>query len=232
MKDKVYTIMSAIAGILIIISVILGAVNLMCFDRSFYKAEYEKLGTAASIGMSQEDLDKTTEVLLDYIQDRRSNLDVTAEINGETRQVFNQREIEHMVDVKNLYLGAMNAGMVCGGVGLLVLVVSFVLKKKQQALKGYLWGNAAFVAIFAILAIYAAVDFNSFWNGFHHIFFTNDLWILNPATDILIMMVPQQFFFDLVMRIVIASVVAIAVLLAADILWLKGMKRRELRSKS
>ena len=43
MKDKVYTIMSAIAGILIIISVILGAVNLMCFDRSFYKAEYEKL---------------------------------------------------------------------------------------------------------------------------------------------------------------------------------------------
>ena len=217
MKDKVYTIMSAIAGILIIISVILGAVNLMCFDRSFYKAEYEKLGTAASIGMSQEDLDKTTEVLLDYIQDRRSNLDVTAEINGETRQVFNQREIEHMVDVKNLYLGAMNAGMVCGGVGLLVLVVSFVLKKKQQALKGYLWGNAAFVAIFAILAIYAAVDFNSFWNGFHHIFFTNDLWILNPATDILIMMVPQQFFFDLVMRIVIASVVAIAVLLAADI---------------
>ena len=232
MKDKVYTIMSAIAGILIIISVILGAVNLMCFDRSFYKAEYEKLGTAASIGMSQEDLDKTTEVLLDYIQDRRSNLDVTAEINGETRQVFNQREIEHMVDVKNLYLGAMNAGMVCGGVGLLVLVVSFVLKKKQQALKGYLWGNAAFVAIFAILAIYAAVDFNSFWNGFHHIFFTNDLWILNPATDILIMMVPQQFFFDLVMRIVIASVVAIAVLLAADILWLKGMKRCELRSKS
>lgn len=232
MKDKVYTIMSAIAGILIIISVILGAVNLMCFDRSFYKAEYEKLGTAASIGMSQEDLDKATEVLLDYIQDRRSDLDVTAEINGETCQVFNQREIEHMVDVKNLYLGAMNAGMVCGGVGLLVLVVSFVLKKKQQALKGYLWGNAAFVAIFAILAIYAAVDFNSFWNGFHHIFFTNDLWILNPATDILIMMVPQQFFFDLVMRIVIASVVAIAVLLAADILWLKGMKRRELRSKS
>ena len=224
--------MSAIAGILIIISVILGSVNLMCFDRAFYKSEYQKLGTAASIGMSQEDLDKATEVLLDYIQNKRDDLKVTAVVNGEERQVFNQRETDHMVDVKKLYLGAMNVGLVGGIAGLLILIVAILLKQTKAALKGYLWGNAAFAAIFAILAVYAAVDFNSFWTGFHHIFFTNDLWILNPATDILIMMVPQQFFFDLVMRIVAASVAAIVILLAADIIWLKGIKRRELYTKS
>ena len=36
---------------------------------------------------------------------------------------------------------------------------------------------------------------------FHHIFFTNDLWILDPATDMLINIVPEGFFMDTAARI-------------------------------
>lgn len=220
--------MSAIAGIFIILAIVLGAVNLMCFDRGFYQAEYQKLGTAAFIGMSQEDLDRATEVLLDYLQDKRDDLDMSAQVDGQARQVFNQREIDHMADVKSLYQGAMNVGTVVAIVGALTLAAMFLCRQKKPMLKGYLWGNGVFILLFGILAIYAAVDFNTFWVSFHHIFFTNDLWILNPATDILIMMVPEQFFFDLVMRIVITAVAGIGILLAADLVWLKGIKKREL----
>ena len=52
------------------------------------------------------------------------------------------------------------------------------------------------------VAFFAYVDFTRFWTLFHHIFFRNDLWLLNPSTDILIMMVPEGFFYDLVFRIV------------------------------
>ena len=36
---------------------------------------------------------------------------------------------------------------------------------------------------------------------FHHIFFDNDLWILDPSTDLLINIVPEPFFMDTAGRI-------------------------------
>ena len=36
---------------------------------------------------------------------------------------------------------------------------------------------------------------------FHEIFFTNDLWLFDPATDYMIRMLPEGFFYDMVMRI-------------------------------
>ena len=44
-------------------------------------------------------------------------------------------------------------------------------------------------------------DFNKYFTLFHEIFFTNDLWLLDPRTDLLIRMLPEGFFFDMVVRI-------------------------------
>ena len=85
--------------------------------------------------------------------------------------------------------------------GLFILLFIFA-KQKRDIFRGYVLSNYIFLAVFAAIAIYAAVDFTSFWTSFHHVFFTNDLWLLDPATDNLILMVPEQFFFDLVFRIV------------------------------
>ena len=47
----------------------------------------------------------------------------------------------------------------------------------------------------------AASDFSRYFIMFHHIFFTNDLWILDPSTDMLINIVPEGFFMDTAARI-------------------------------
>ena len=173
------------AGLLVILGIVIQWIGILCFDKGFYAREYAKLGTAASIGMSQEDLDAATQALLDYTRGAREDLSVTAEIRGERREVFNERETLHMADVRNLYLGAM----------------------------GYIHANWVFLLLFGLLALFAALDFNTFWTNFHRVFFTNDLWLLDPRTDILIQMVPGQFFFDLVMRIAFACVGTLALLL-------------------
>lgn len=46
-------------------------------------------------------------------------------------------------------------------------------------------------------------DFNGFWTTFHQLFFTNDLWLLNPATDLMINLFPEAFFSHLVIRILL-----------------------------
>lgn len=214
MKKKLLRACSALCGAFVVLGIILNCVNYFGFSKSFYKKEYEKLGTAAEIGMSREDLQRATDTLLDYLKDKRDDLFVQANIGGQEREVFNERETLHMVDVKNLYLWAMRIGN-----GLLILAVLFYLwaffsgQDKHAVLGGYLQGNFILLGIIAVLGIYAAIDFNSFWTGFHHIFFTNDLWLLDPRTDILIQMVPEQFFFDLVMRIVVVSAGLIAALM-------------------
>lgn len=215
MSNKMLRILSAICGAFVVLGIILNCVNFFCFQKSFYRQEYQKLDTAEQIGMSDADLQNATDALLDYLRGKRDDLCVQAVVRGQQREVFNQREILHMADVKTLYLWAMRIGN-----GLLILAVAFYLwawlgkRDIKTILSGYLQGNYVLLGLIAALGIYAALDFNSFWTGFHKIFFTNDLWLLDPRTDILIQMVPEQFFFDLVMRIVVSAAILIAILMA------------------
>lgn len=230
MRGKLLRILSAVCGVFVVLGVILNCVNFFCFQKSFYQREYQKLDTAEQIGMSGADLQAATDALLDYLRGKREDLHVQATIGGQQREVFNQREILHMADVRTLYLWAMRIGN-----GLLILAAAFYLwawiggRDKAAVLGGYLQGNYILLGLIAALGIYAALDFNSFWTGFHKIFFTNDLWLLDPRTDILIQMVPEQFFFDLVMRIVVSAAVIIAVLMVAAHL---AKRRQKTESKA
>ena len=153
--------------------------------------------------MSAEDLDRTTDVLLSYLKDRDKTLDIQVEVKGILREVFNQREKAHMVDVRNLYLNAITVRNIAAGISICCLVILVYLKDLSVLYKSYLKALGVFVFIFGFIGIFCLIDFDVFWTNFHHVFFPgNDLWLLDPHTDILIMMVPSKFFFDLCVSIV------------------------------
>lgn len=193
-----------IATLCFIVAFFLTCLDVNSFNHAFYKNEYDKLGVAEEIGISREELQKTTNVLLDYIQDKRDDLNVSATIHGQERQVFNEKEVMHMIDVKNLYLHAMNVKMITG-IGFILFGLLGVLFDRKNALKNstemFIMGTLSALTLIVFLGLYAMIDFDQFWLQFHYIFFTNDLFLLDPTTDILIQMVPSQFFFDLVFRI-------------------------------
>ena len=57
--------------------------------------------------------------------------------------------------------------------------------------------------VIGALVVWIVIDFDSFWTMFHHLFFPgNDLWLLDLRKDILIMIVPPEFFNHLVLMIV------------------------------
>ena len=60
---------------------------------------------------------------------------------------------------------------------------------------------AVFLALTAVAGFLFSRDFNKYFVIFHHIFFNNNLWILDPAEDYMIRMLPEDFFYDMVMRI-------------------------------
>ena len=182
-------ILSTIASLLFLISILLGIIFTCSFNHSFYQYEYDKSNQAEVIGMSDKDLTKATDTLLDYLENKRDDIVVEATVCDTEREVFNERETLHMVDVKNLCMHAKMAaiGMFAASIVLYVLIY---LKEKKEAMHVYMSGIRyallMIVLFVSMLAIYALCDFYDFWMNFHYLFFDNDLFILDPNTSIMI----------------------------------------------
>ena len=223
------TVCASAASVMLIVALLILSIEMFALNPSFFTSEYSKLNTAQDIGIAEQDLTAVTNKLINYITDADKDLDIQAEIGGEMQEVFGEREKDHMVDVKALYLSARNVRTVFF-IGAVVLVIATFLIRKKQACKtlckSFLCVSGVFVVIVGALGLYAAVDFTSFWISFHHLFFTNDLWLLDPRTDVLIMMVPEQFFSDLVARIIIRFISIFVVLNAAAAAGLIMIKKR------
>jgi integral membrane protein (TIGR01906 family) len=79
-------------------------------------------------------------------------------------------------------------------------------------LKGFQAGAVVTVVFLGSIMLWALMDFNSIFYFFHILSFSNDLWLLDPATDYLIMMFPSGFFFDSAILIVV-TIIAVAILI-------------------
>ena len=80
------------------------------------------------------------------------------------------------------------------------------------------------LAIVTAIIIAACIDFNSLFILFHKVAFTNDLWLLDPSTDLLIRLMPIEFFISYAAMIGGLWLCAMVVLLAVSTLRIKKMQ--------
>ena len=212
-------IAGVIAAVGILVACLFGNIDFHAFNLNYYESEYTKLHTAENIGMSNEALFEATDALLSYIKGNREDISCVQEVHGVEREVFDERETAHMVDVRMLYQNARVVCFLLTGMGIAAFLFIFaVYKKKQISLDtalvsikdGFRQVTLAFVIVVSFLVVYALIDFNRFWTVFHQIFFSNDLWLLDPRVSIMINMFPEEFFFGMVMRIVAGFVICYA----------------------
>ena len=120
---------------------------------------------------------------------------MTAAVNGSLQPVFNEREIAHMVDVKALFDLEHQVTRVFIGLGIILLAAGlFGSGWRRRLMRAGLAGQIFWLALLLFVAVWAAVDFDGLFRRFHGLLFTNDLWLLNPKTDLMIRMLPEQFF--------------------------------------
>jgi len=179
--------------------------------RPFFSRQYDKLDTAEYIGIAKDDLMAVTDGLLSYMAGGRENLDMQYEVKGVQREIFDQREKLHMIDVKNLYLGVIYIASALGAA--VAAMTAFVLKKDgaKAAMatlnRKYKYVAVGLMLVVAALGIMIITNFQKFWIGFHKVFFTNDLWLLDPAVSIMINMFPLEFFYAICMAVIAVFIV-------------------------
>lgn len=193
----------------------------MYADFGFYQKEYEKYGVLSELDMNMEDVMYVTHEMMAYLKGDREALEVITTVEGKEQDFFNEQDRLHMADVQALFLGGLKLRVGAFVVLLICLLAlaacrmdwKYVIPRAFQA-------AVALTAVAGVLLAFAfSRDFTAAFTKFHEIFFTNDLWIFDPAQDYMIRMLPEGLFADMVARIGAIFGVLLAVLLAVSVVW-------------
>ncbi len=183
------------------IFLLLSSLDISVSDMSFFEDKYEEYNIDKSTGISHDDLMVVTEKLMDYLKGNRDDIVIYTEINGEERQVFREREILHLEDVKVLFTKGYMIRNVCGVLALISAILLFRYDKNKLG-KGLIASSLIPVVTMILLAIPLITSFYESFTIFHEILFTNDLWLLDPKTEVLIQMYPLDFFKSMAFKII------------------------------
>ena len=169
-------------------------------------ALYHRLQMRADIlpeaGISEEELIALDGDLADYLAGDASALDDSP---------FNERELTHMADCYDLFV-LLRRVMIAAFAAAPALLVAAIACDYRKFARSALTGALALLGLIALLGIWGAVDFNSLFTAFHHLLFTNDLWLLDPRTDLLIRICPQSRFMNMAVMISGSELVVIALI--------------------
>lgn len=224
-KKFICQIVAIVCSVVIVLVLILTSIEIVAFDRNFYMEQYRKNDTAHIAGATTEQLLGFTDALLLYLKGGRSDLYIRW---PDGRYVFSGREIEHMKDVRQLFV----YGVKLRNIGLFFVIVLISI---MSYVYGRIWTrylSSTFIAVFAVTLLMALLigvgmmkNFDLMWDRFHHIFFTNDLWILDPSSDILIMMMPGEFFISIIKVVAGYFVIGMGFLFVTSLLLYRGCKK-------
>ena len=109
-------------------------------------------------------------------------------------------------DMKDILFGGGRKGRWLIVLGAALLVLPFVMLMRVDAVAQYIAPAAVYVPL-GVFALWAAMDFDAAFVFFHEMLFTNDLWLLNPATDLLIRICPSSMFMAMGGRILLLGFV-------------------------
>ena len=237
MKDN--HVLSYALGILfsfcLIVTLLITSVEAVTYwTPGYYEREYSKYNVTEDVHMEMDDLLDVTKEMMAYLRGNREDLHVPTIVDGQPREFFNDREIAHMEDVQGLFIG----GLWLRRIGILITLCFASLayfwghksSERTAALKRLIpkslcIGTGAVFAVALALIGIISTDFSKYFIVFHKIFFNNDLWVLDPRTDMLINIVPEGFFFDTAARIALVFTVIVGMFFVGNLVLYKRAGR-------
>ena len=109
--------------------------------------------------------------------------------------VYDDREIKHMVDVREL-VDRVKIVLPVTALLIIISLITLARSKENRALaaRGLLNGALLTIGLFVAVGLVAALGFQTFFTLFHRIFFEGETWLFN-YTDSLIQFYPLPFWF-------------------------------------
>ena len=209
-KSLLIFIIFTVSVMLLILSLSIAAPLVI---RPFYYAHITALKLPESTGWSYAEIKQAYDEMMDFCMNGAPF--------GAGILRWSEEGMQHFADCRVLFM--FDFKMMAAGAVLLVLghiLYAITGKKTLRPLgKGPLfWAAAALAAFFILLVILvAAVDFDSAFVTFHHLFFPGKCnWLFDPAADQIILVLPEVFFMDAAIFIVVLILLFCVLAVLAD----------------
>ena len=141
-------------------------------------------------GLPAEEYAPVVDMITDYLAGWNGPFQHIYTVNGTEYAAFNQKEQHHMDDVQDLFRLCRFIAWLGWG----VVLFGGLAARRRLSWRTFRRTLIAILAAVTIVIVLACIDFDSLFILFHKIAFTNDLWLLNPQTDLLIRLMPIEFF--------------------------------------
>ncbi len=193
MIDK---ISGVIIGVSVVLILLFSSILFWSTNTKFHEKQFLENNSAEVIKISESDLHNANQTIIDYITKKRDDIVYIAK-SYDDNPFFNNRETMHMKDVKELF----NFGYNITIFAIIVLFIIILFGIKNYSLRKYFKLSnvvvCSVVVIFNLGAILMYKSFDKYFTLFHKTFFDNDLWILNPNSDMMINMYTKEFFINI-----------------------------------
>lgn len=218
---------------------LLGLVALMCSiaascvtNANLMYQGFINHGNTAHLNFPGEYYDEAAQGIAQYMDGQKNEI---LHPDGSGNPLFSENEMLHLKDVQGIvsilkiirWAGGL---MAIAGIG----VAWFLGKKKEQntvmqsVWQGFAWASGILFLLAAAVCIWGFVDFESLFLIFHQISFTNDLWLMNPQTDLMIALMPESFFMWYGGELIKSLLPILGIMLCLIISWLK-VGRKEMK---
>jgi integral membrane protein (TIGR01906 family) len=224
MKLNIQTILSYIVSLLVPLILIGTAIRIL-LSPLYYTVEYNMpYFPPDEYGMTKEERLQWAPYAVDYLVND-ADISYLGDLkfkNGDP--LYNERELSHMVDVKNVVQGALRTWYLSLALLLILALTAYRFEWLNEFFdglrRGGWWMIGLAVAIASIVGVGILIDPNVFWeffSAFHSLFFEGDSWLFY-FSDTLIRLFPIRFWQD-------AFLAAAAIALGGGLALALGLKR-------
>ena len=202
------------------LAVLTGSVAWVVLLRPFYYVQIGPLGVCQASGLTPDQARAAYNDVMDYCLGLRP--DFAAGVLP-----FSAEGASHFADVRVLFI--LNLAFLALSVAVLSSLRAACLRQKAKLPRlagrtpGF-WAACALGSVILIAAALAATDFDRAFTVFHGIFFPGkENWLFDPATDPVILLLPEEFFRNC------AIAIAASLLLLCLVLILTGRRQKKIK---
>lgn len=186
----------------------------------FARVEYRMPGFPDDpFGFTLEDRIRWSEPAINYLVNAEDITFLSSLEFEDGEPIFNERELSHMQDVKQVVTG-MRIGLAVCMLGLLASTFFAVSRGSRGCvLRAYRRGAWGLIGLIAAILLFVALSFNNLFTWFHQIFFESGTWQFFTS-DTLIRLFPMRFWRDAFIFVGLLS------LILAGLILLFGRERK------
>lgn len=219
-------VMAALLSMTCTLALLGGAIWTLATSDGVMLALMHRTAPPESSFLPEEYYPLAVSTITDYLTGAADECQFTFSMDGVTYAAFRTKEQVHMADCRALFFLCRRvtavAALLSGALLLLLLPISGALRCFRKWLRRV-------VGLLILCGVVVALGFTDAFVLFHRMAFDNDLWLLNPQTNLLVRLMPTAFFEQYAALIALATLggIGMVALMTRLLEWLFRQKHSQ-----